>query len=59
MASEDNFLCLDSEYYYDDIQHHIVNGDLNRDDILDFLSEGRISVKKFVEYVGTFDWLEE
>lgn len=57
MASEDNFLRLDTNNYDDEIKFHIDNGDLNREDLIDFLSEDRISVKQFIDYIqyGGFD----
>lgn len=57
MASEDNFLRLDTNNYDDEIKYHIDNGDLNREDLIDFLSENRISVKQFIDYIeyGGFD----
>ena len=57
MASEDNFLRLDTNNYDDEIKYHIDNGDLNSQDLIDFLSENRISVRQFIDYVeyGGFD----
>lgn len=57
MASEDNFLRLDTNNYDDEIKYHIDNGDLNREDLIDFLSENRISVRQFIDYIeyGGFD----
>lgn len=48
---------LDTNNYDDEIKYHIDNGDLNREDLIDFLSENRISVKQFIDYVeyGGFD----
>lgn len=51
MASEENFLRLDTNNYDDEIKYHIDNGDLNREDLIDFLSEDRISVKQFIDYI--------
>lgn len=57
MASEENFLRLDTNNYDDEIKYYIDNGDLNREDLIDFLSENRISVKQFIDYIeyGGFD----
>lgn len=48
---------LDINNYDDEIKYHIDNGDLNRNDLIDFLSEDRISVKQFIDYIeyGGFD----
>lgn len=48
---------LDTRNYDDEIKYHIDNGDLNREDLIDFLSEDRISVKQFIDYIeyGGFD----
>lgn len=48
---------LDTNNYDDEIKFHIDNSDLNREDLIDFLSENRISVKQFIDYIeyGGFD----
>ena len=48
---------LDTNNYDDEIKYRIDNGDLNREDLIDFLSEDRISVKQFIDYIeyGGFD----
>ena len=48
---------LDNRNYDDEIKYHIDNGDLNQEDLIDFLSENRISVKQFIDYIeyGGFD----
>lgn len=48
---------LDTNNYDDEIKYHIDNGDLNREDLINFLSENRISVKQFIDYIeyGGFD----
>lgn len=51
MSLEDNFLRLDTNNYNDEIKYHIDNGDLNKEDLIDFLSENRISVRHFIDYV--------
>lgn len=50
-------LSFDPQNYDDQIKFHIDNGDLNQEDLLDFLSEGRISIKQFIDYIeyGGFD----
>ena len=42
---------LDTSNYDDEIKFHIDNGDLNSQDLIDFLSEGRISIKQFINYI--------
>ena len=59
MASEDNFLRLDVNNYDDEIKYHIDNGDLNREDLIDFLLENRISVRQFIDYVEYGGFNEE
>lgn len=48
---------LDPNNYNDEMYKHIDDGDINREDLIDFLSEGYISVKQFIDYVeyGGFD----
>ena len=48
---------LDPYNYDNEIKLHIDNGDLNSQDLIDFLSEGRISTKQFIDYIeyGGFD----
>lgn len=48
---------LDTNNYDEEIKYHIDKGDLNREDLIDFLSENRISVKQFIDYIeyGGFD----
>lgn len=48
---------LDTRNYDDEIKYHIDSGDLNSQDLIDFLSEDRISVKQFIDYIeyGGFD----
>lgn len=60
MASEDNFLRLDANNYDDEMISHLGNGDINSQDLLDFLSEGYISAQQFVKYLSyANDYIED
>lgn len=58
MASEDNFLRLDTNNYDNEIYKRIDDGDINRQDLIDFLAEGYISIHQFIDYVERIDFIE-
>lgn len=58
MASEDNLLRLDVNNYDDEIYKRIDDGDINRQDLIDFLAEGYIGVHQFIDYIERIDFIE-
>lgn len=61
MMSTFNELQLDLDPYNfeDEIKFHLFNEDINREDLLDLLSEGLIDVNTFCEANAYCDYLEE
>lgn len=49
---------LDNNNFYDEIKFRLSNEDINREDLLDFLSEGFITVQQFVDYIDFLDYME-
>lgn len=50
---------LDTNNFDDEIKFRLFNEQINRADLIDFLSEGFITSKQFVDYVGYLDYLED
>lgn len=51
-------LRLDNNNFDDEIKFRLSNEDINREDLLDFLSEGFITVQQFVDYIDFLDYME-
>lgn len=49
---------LDNNNFDDEIKFRLSNEDINREDLLDFLSEGFIAVQQFVDYIDFLDYME-
>lgn len=49
---------LDNNNFDDEIKFRLSNEDINREDLLDFLSEGFITVQQFVDYIDFLDYME-
>lgn len=58
MASEDLILRLDINNYDDEIYKRIDDGDINREDLIDFLAERYISINQFIDYIERIDYIE-
>lgn len=52
-------LRLDPQNFDDEIKFRLFHEQINRTDLIDFLSEGFITSQQFVDYVDYLDYLED
>lgn len=54
----ESMLRLDTNNYNDEMEYRLSIGDINREDLLDFLADGYLSVKQFIALSSYADYLE-
>lgn len=50
-------LQFDPQNYDDEMEFRLTQGDINKEDLIDFLSEEYISPEQFVKYIQYLDYL--
>lgn len=55
----ESMLRLDTRNYNDEMEYRLSIGDINREDLLDFLADGYLNVKQFIALSSYADYLED